>query len=104
MYASRPTLRLANISSDQSCCKYFRVFTPSLASYFIFCTPSTLHEAEVSHVQTPNRGIQLYIQCVQIEVTGSGTVQLPEGVSFPGAYKYTDPGIVYNVSTYQLTH
>jgi hypothetical protein len=34
---------------------------------------------------------------VQIEVLGNGTVTLPEGVSFPGAYSYEDPGVVHNV-------
>ncbi|KAJ3047548.1 hypothetical protein HK097_011443 [Rhizophlyctis rosea] len=57
----------------------------------------TLHEAEVSHVANANRGNQLYMECIQIKVGGSGTVSLPSGVSFPGAYSYSDPGIVYNV-------
>ncbi|KDQ21541.1 glycoside hydrolase family 61 protein [Botryobasidium botryosum FD-172 SS1] len=57
----------------------------------------TLHEAEVSHADVPNRGLQFYVSCVQIEVTGSGTTKLPAGVSFPGAYSYSDPGIIYNV-------
>ncbi|KAJ3476621.1 hypothetical protein NLI96_g11037 [Meripilus lineatus] len=56
-----------------------------------------LHEADVSHAANPNRGIQIYISCVQIEVTGTGSTQLPEGVSFPGAYSYSDPGIVHNI-------
>ena len=34
---------------------------------------------------------------MQIEVVGNGTVELPAGVSFPGAYKYSDPGVVHNV-------
>ncbi|KAH6908346.1 endoglucanase B [Coprinopsis sp. MPI-PUGE-AT-0042] len=57
----------------------------------------TLHEADVAHTANPNRGIQLYTECVQIQVQGNGTVSLPAGVSFPGAYKYSDPGIVYNL-------
>ncbi|KAJ3037480.1 hypothetical protein HDV00_001655 [Rhizophlyctis rosea] len=57
----------------------------------------TLHEAEVSHVTNKNRGNQLYMECIQIHVSGNGQVTLPKGVSFPGAYSYSDPGIVYNV-------
>ncbi|KAG2008817.1 hypothetical protein CC2G_014208 [Coprinopsis cinerea AmutBmut pab1-1] len=57
----------------------------------------TLHEADVAHNVNRNRGIQLYTECVQILVGGNGTVSLPPGVSFPGAYKYSDPGIVYNL-------
>jgi hypothetical protein len=30
---------------------------------------------------------------------GEGAVELPEGVSFPGAYSYEDPGVVHNVSS-----
>jgi hypothetical protein len=57
----------------------------------------TLHEADTSFVNNGVRGIQLYMECIQIEVTGTGTVKLPSGVTFPGAYKYSDPGITYNV-------
>lgn len=55
------------------------------------------HEGEVSYVKNPRRGAQFYPNCVQIEVVGDGTVELPEGVSFPGAYSYDDPGVVYDV-------
>jgi cellulase len=34
---------------------------------------------------------------VQIEVQGDGAVELPAGVSFPGAYSHDDPGVVHNV-------
>lgn len=46
-----------------------------------------LHEADVSHEANPNRGVQIYISCVQLEVIGNGTTPLPTGVSFPGAYE-----------------
>lgn len=42
-------------------------------------------------------GAQFYMECVHVKVGGSGTVQLPAGVSFPGAYKATDPGILFNI-------
>lgn len=57
-----------------------------------------LHEAEVSYQKNPIRGAQFYPNCIQIEVLGDGDVELPAGVSFPGAYKWEDPGIVYDVS------
>lgn len=56
-----------------------------------------LHEAEVSYQKNPIRGAQFYPNCIQIEVLGDGDVSLPEGVSFPGAYKWDDPGIIYDV-------
>lgn len=57
------------------------------------------HEGEVSYLKNPRRGTQFYPNCVQIEVVGDGTVELPKGVSFPGAYSYEDPGIVYDVNS-----
>lgn len=42
-------------------------------------------------------GAQLYMECVHIKVTGSGTAALPAGVSFPGAYKATDAGILFDI-------
>jgi len=47
----------------------------------------------------PVRGAQFYPNCVQLEVTGDGAVELPKGVSFPGAYKFSDPGIHHDVSS-----
>lgn len=44
----------------------------------------TLHEADVPMTQNKDRGIQLYLECVQLVVEGSGNVELPQGVSFPG--------------------
>lgn len=57
-----------------------------------------LHEGDVSYLANSRRGAQFYPDCVQIEVTGDGVVELPKGVSFPGAYSYEDPGVVHNVS------
>ncbi|KAJ3520957.1 hypothetical protein NMY22_g12515 [Coprinellus aureogranulatus] len=57
----------------------------------------TLHEAEVAYTANPVRGVQIYTECIQIFVRGSRTVSLPKVVSFPGAYNYSDPGIVYNI-------
>lgn len=68
--------------------------------YLIRAEMIGLHEGEVSYVQNPRRGAQFYPDCVQIEVTGNGTVELPKGVGFPGAYSYDDPGVVHNVSSF----
>ncbi|KAK3690239.1 glycoside hydrolase [Podospora appendiculata] len=43
-------------------------------------------------------GAQLYISCAQISVTGgTGTLNTGSLVSFPGAYKATDPGILFQL-------
>ncbi|KAF9009665.1 glycosyl hydrolase family 61-domain-containing protein [Cyathus striatus] len=41
-------------------------------------------------------GAQLYMECAQINISGGGSTQ-PATVSFPGAYKGTDPGITINI-------
>jgi cellulase len=66
-------------------------------SYLIRAEMIAFHEGEVSWLKNPRRGAQFYPNCVQIEVEGDGTTVLPEGVSFPGAYSYDDPGVVYDV-------
>ncbi|KAI2627796.1 glycosyl hydrolase family 61-domain-containing protein [Hypoxylon sp. NC1633] len=65
--------------------------------YLIRAEMVGLHEAEVSYKNNPIRGAQFYPNCVQIEVLGDGEVELPEGVGFPGAYKWDDPGVIYDV-------
>ncbi|KAJ2810410.1 hypothetical protein H4S07_002685 [Coemansia furcata] len=52
-----------------------------------------LHDAAV------RMGAQFYPNCVQLDITGSNNKFLdpsPEYVSFPGAYKPDDKGILYN--------
>ncbi|KAF2280601.1 endoglucanase B [Westerdykella ornata] len=72
---------------------------PGLKSghYLIRAEMIALHEGEVSYLNVPARGAQFYPNCVQIEVVDGGDVELPQGVSFPGAYDYDTPGIVYDV-------
>ena len=41
-------------------------------------------------------GPQFYPSCYNVRVTGNGTAT-PEGVTFPGAYKPTDPGVVFDI-------
>ncbi|PKX91195.1 putative endoglucanase [Aspergillus novofumigatus IBT 16806] len=42
-------------------------------------------------------GAQFYMECVQVKVTSAGTKTLPAGVSIPGAYKATDPGVLFDM-------
>ncbi|KAG8922319.1 hypothetical protein FRC02_011945 [Tulasnella sp. 418] len=71
---------------------------PNVAAgdYLLRAELLTLHEADTIYTANSARGIQLYMSCIQIKVTSNG-VNLPSGVSFPGAYKYTDPGIHFNL-------
>jgi hypothetical protein len=38
--------------------------------------------------------IQIYLHCFNLDIVGSGTAT-PEGVTFPGAYKATDPSLTF---------
>ncbi|CAE7177285.1 hypothetical protein PTT_14450 [Pyrenophora teres f. teres 0-1] len=53
-------------------------------------------EAIALHASSGLGGAQFYMTCFQITVTGGGSSS-PAGVSFPGAYKATDPGIQINI-------
>jgi lytic cellulose monooxygenase (C1-hydroxylating) len=43
------------------------------------------------------QGAQFYMECVQIEITSSGSKTLPAGVAIPGTYSATDPGILFDI-------
>jgi len=53
-------------------------------------------EAIALHSAAGLNGAQFYVTCFQLTVAGSGSVT-PSGVSLPGAYKATDPGIQINI-------
>ncbi|KAH7332556.1 glycoside hydrolase family 61 protein F [Rhizoctonia solani] len=72
-------------------------------SIYTFKIPASLkagqylirHELIALHSAFSAGGAQFYPACIQVEVTGSGTETGPSSlVSFPGAYKATDPGIM----------
>ncbi|KAI0696808.1 glycoside hydrolase family 61 protein [Cytidiella melzeri] len=79
--------------------------------HFTFTVPSTiapgnyLLRAEVIalHVASSIGGAQFYMSCFQLSVGGSGTAT-PSGVSFPGAYSASDPGILINIYTQLNTY
>ncbi|KAI0130542.1 glycoside hydrolase [Xylariales sp. AK1849] len=50
------------------------------------------------HAASAAGGAQFYLSCAQLQVTGgSGTGNPSNLVSFPGAYKATDPGLMINI-------
>lgn len=53
------------------------------------------HENLALHGASNIGGAQFYPVCVQLTVTGGGSLK-PSGLSFPGAYSATDPGIHFN--------
>lgn len=49
------------------------------------------------HAASTQGGAQIYIGCAQLNVQGGGSGKPSQTVSFPGAYKATDPGILINI-------
>ncbi|KKK23691.1 endoglucanase [Aspergillus rambellii] len=58
-----------------------------------------LFRPEIIALHEGNRqgGAQFYMECVQVKVTSDGSKTLPAGVSLPGAYSATDPGILFDL-------
>ncbi|KAL0070346.1 hypothetical protein AAF712_002534 [Marasmius tenuissimus] len=54
------------------------------------------HEIIALHAAGSYPGAQFYMECAQINVTGGGSTS-PATVSFPGAYKGSDPGITISI-------
>ncbi|KAF3916745.1 Endoglucanase-4 [Dactylellina cionopaga] len=48
------------------------------------------------HGAGSNLGAQFYMECAQINIVGGGSAS-PPTVSFPGAYKQNDPGVLVNI-------
>jgi cellulase len=57
-----------------------------------------LHEADADVAVNPARGAQFYPSCVQLEVTGSGTV-VPNQNFDINSLESTDPGLFFNLYT-----
>ncbi|KAL0577155.1 hypothetical protein V5O48_004831 [Marasmius crinis-equi] len=64
------------------------------------CVPSgqylMRHEIIALHGAGTYPGAQFYVGCAQINVSGGGSAS-PSTVSFPGAYKGSDPGITISI-------
>lgn len=50
------------------------------------------------HSASSPGGAQFYISCAQLGVTGGGSTEPSNKVSFPGAYSASDPGIQININ------
>ncbi|KAJ8117295.1 hypothetical protein OPT61_g1474 [Boeremia exigua] len=55
------------------------------------------HEIIALHGAGSDNGAQLYPQCINLKVTGSGTVAPTGGVAGTSLYKRTDAGILFNL-------
>lgn len=104
----RPRLLLSPLSSFFPIFSQFPKFTnaPAGKAQVSFTVPQCLADGDylfrIEHVALHSAsaagGAQFYISCAQIHVSGgSGSAQPKDLVSFPGAYKATDPGLMINI-------
>jgi lytic cellulose monooxygenase (C1-hydroxylating) len=56
------------------------------------------------HTAGSSGGAQLYMSCYQITISGNGTLVPTATVKFPGAYKASDPGILFNIHAKASTY
>jgi hypothetical protein len=49
------------------------------------------------HSASSKLGAQFYMECAQVNVIGGEASKTPATVSFPGAYKQDDKGILFNL-------
>ncbi|KAI4600487.1 hypothetical protein KJ359_000842 [Pestalotiopsis sp. 9143b] len=58
------------------------------------------------HTASSSGGAQFYVSCYQITVDGaaSSSAAVPAGVSFPGAIKASDPGVLINIHSKLSTY
>ncbi|KAH3939352.1 hypothetical protein HBI56_012950 [Parastagonospora nodorum] len=56
------------------------------------------------HSASSSMGAQFYMECAQINIVGGSADKTPATVSFPGAYKQNDVGIIYNLYSGQKTY
>jgi hypothetical protein len=56
------------------------------------------------HSASQSMGAQFYMECAQINIVGGSADKTPATVSFPGAYKQNDVGIIYNLYSGQKTY
>lgn len=56
-----------------------------------------LHEADTCYATAGSRGAQFYPNCVQFDITGTGSGTSDEGFNFNSNYSCADPGIEFNL-------
>ena len=75
-----------------------RTYTYTIPSCLAAGSYIVRHEVLGLHAAFELNKAQFYPSCHQIKITGSGTSTGPASkVAFPGAYKNTDPGILYDM-------
>ncbi|KAJ3164472.1 hypothetical protein HDU88_005349 [Geranomyces variabilis] len=66
-------------------------------NYVVRSEIGALHEADALHSQNPARGIQMYVSCAQIAVTGSGSSSFSPKVDATKELTDSTPGVLFNI-------
>ena len=62
------------------------------------------HEIIALHGARSENGAQLYMQCLNLKVSGSGSVAPPTGVAGSALYTKSEPGIIYDLYSGATTY
>lgn len=60
------------------------------SKYLVRVESIALHQAQSAG------GAQIYLSCAQVEITGGGNGNPSPLVAFPGAYRSSDPGLLWS--------
>ncbi|KAK1547630.1 glycosyl hydrolase family 61 [Colletotrichum paranaense] len=92
IYHERPTITSSGL-------EWASTNTQVLSTKIPACIPSGEYLVRVEHLAlhgaATEGGAQFYLACAQVSVSGGGSTSPSGLVSFPGAYKSTDPGILF---------
>ncbi|KAJ0303858.1 hypothetical protein CaCOL14_012027 [Colletotrichum acutatum] len=92
IYHERPTITSSGL-------EWASTNTQILSTKIPACIPSGEYLVRVEHLAlhgaATEGGAQFYLACAQVSVSGGGSTSPSGLVSFPGAYKSTDPGILF---------
>ncbi|EAU89260.1 endoglucanase II [Coprinopsis cinerea okayama7 len=98
MASNNPVYWAVQVLNDN--CGHWTFTVPDLApgNYLI------RSEVIALHVAGSIGGAQFYPGCFQVNVVGNGSGRPTETVKFPGAYKATDPGVLFDMYRPQSTY
>ncbi|KAJ0325490.1 hypothetical protein COL5a_007296 [Colletotrichum fioriniae] len=92
IYHERPTITSSGL-------EWASTNTQILSTKIPACIPSGEYLVRVEHLAlhgaATEGGAQFYLACAQVSVSGGGSTSPSGLVSFPEAYKSTDPGILF---------
>ncbi|KAI8824409.1 glycosyl hydrolase family 61-domain-containing protein [Fimicolochytrium jonesii] len=65
--------------------------------YLLRTEINALHEADTLYTNNPGRGIQLYVYCAEMQITGTGNADFEPKTLIPGNVNFQSPGVLFNL-------